>query len=98
LKEPFKTTTLDDILALFQAKSLSTTNSSTVNTTSSSSLSYASDFSVVESQVTTMVGEETHVTTTGLDQQIAQTNRRHGLPTTTTKRNTNCGGRRKLKQ
>jgi hypothetical protein len=66
LKQPFENATPDDLPALFQAKSLSTTKRSTVNMTSSS---YASDFSSVENQVTTMVGEEPHVATTGLDQQ-----------------------------
>jgi hypothetical protein len=66
LKKTFETATPDDLPTLFQAKSLSTNNSSTANTTTSS---YASDFAVVENQVTTMVGEETHVKTTGLDQQ-----------------------------
>ena len=65
LKEKFESSPSKDVPALFKAKKLSSDSQSTEN----SAPSYASEFSEIEEQVITMVGEEKHITTTGLDLQ-----------------------------
>ena len=66
LKATYEHSPTKEVPALFKAKKLSPSDKP-AGVASSASPSYASDFSKVEKQEIKMVGEEKHITTTGLD-------------------------------